>query len=149
MLSSENNAGYGLFSIYYIISKIIFDNQVLLTPDIPLCDLPDLNFQISGKPIYSELEPSLKYILERQEKYFYRHEDELQWGFVIFMKEITYWQRMTLGGSMSRFLTVMFAMHLCCCHRKLIYAAVMALMKFRMSTKLMLPIFALHQSNTS
>ena len=64
---------------------------MLLTSNIPLYDLLGLNVKVSNKPLssniwdkdsgstYSELEQTLKYMLETQDTEFYRNE-EFQWA---------------------------------------------------------------------
>ena len=44
-----------------------------------------------------------------------------------YMMVATYWQKMELIGSMLSFLTIVFAILFCFCHRNIIHAAVMSL----------------------
>ena len=131
-----------VISMYYVFNKILFDyvkvyNQILLksemeqalmllTSDIPSYFLPGLNMKIPEKPLRKELKQILKYILQNDDTMFHRNEVEFQWAqrdFLTYMMEATYWQKMELVGSMS----VIFAKLLCPFHRKIIYAALMAL----------------------
>ena len=43
--------------------------------------------------------------------------------------EATYWQKIEIIGSMLSFLTIISAICLCLCHRRITYAALMALDK--------------------
>ena len=45
------------------------------------------------------------------------------------MIKATYWQKMEFIGSMLCFLTIISTILLCLCHRKIIYAAIMAAYK--------------------
>ena len=69
-------------------------------------------------------------MLNNQDREFYRKEEEFQWApgdLKIYMNDSTYWQRMELTGFVLNFLTVIFAILLCLCHRKIIYTALIAL----------------------
>ena len=117
---------------------------ILLTLHISSYDLPGLNVWTACKPlsscilekdsgtIYGECAQILIYTLESQETLFYRNKEEFQCvhsDIVIYMKEPTCWQRMELLWSMLSLQTVVFAVPLCCCHRIIIYAKLMALNK--------------------
>ena len=112
---------------------------MLLTSDVPSHDLPGLN--VPYKPfsnhildedsglVYDEHEQTLTYMLESKQVEFYRKKEEFHWAqrdFVTYMKEDKYWLKMELIGFM---LSIVFAIHLCFCHRKVFCTGLMALDK--------------------
>ena len=84
---------------------------------------------MDSDPNDSELYQTLTYILNNQDTTFCRNKEKFQWAQLDFMtciKEATYWLKTKFIGSMLSFLTIVFAIFLCLCHRKMNHVALMA-----------------------
>ena len=94
---------------------------------IPVKQLSSHILDVDSGPINVEHEQTLTYVWESRDWLL------LPWRRIplgtmrlfIYLKEDTYWLRMEMVGSMMSFLTFVFSVIFCCCHRKFIYAALM------------------------
>ena len=115
---------------------------MLLTSDILSYQYTGINIKILDKPlsrkfldkdmgpIYCEPEQTLAYMIQDDDTKLHRNEEDYQWlhrDFLTFNTVATYWQSMELTGFMLSFLAITFSIHLCLCHRRIIYIALSVL----------------------